>query len=519
MERSIGSKVFRGTVIIILVSILAKFASFISEAILAAYLGTSATSDAYYMISSVHQVVYPMLSIGVWKVFLPLYKKHITLGQQEQAKALANRCITFFTLISVAVVVLLVIFAGPVVSVIAPGFEGETRALCVTLVRIASPMFILIVASAVYAAMLQCHNKFLGSQIREVVSHIPTILAAVLLYHRFGIRIMAAALVVGGGVRLLIELPFVNWGYRYRPDCHFKNPEFKQMLLRLPAALLMEGAVKLNTLVDKAMASTLPEGTISGMNYGHKLMNVFSGLLSTAVTTALYPQMVELITLKKREELSRVVVKIINIFCLLMVPVTAASILFRTELVSVVYQRGSFNAESVSMTAGVFAFYMLGIWVIACNSVLNNVFYGNGDTRTPMFISLAALVINVGLNLLLIRFMGMNGLALATSVTSVITFLVRLFTVRKYMDLYLGSILATAWKAVLASAVACILPWLLLRYLSFNKYLTLLIAAVLGTLLYYLCIRLLRVKELSELKQLLKKKLRGRRKASPGGPD
>lgn len=510
MERSIGSKVFRGTVIILLVSILAKLTAFIAEAILAAYLGTNASSDAYHMISSVNQVIYPMLSIGIWKVFLPLYKKHITLGQMEEANALANRSVTFFTLISVAVVLFIEIFANLVVSVIAPGFQGETKTLCVTLVRIASPMFIFIIASAVYAAMLQCHNRFLGSQIREVASHFPTILAAVLLYHRFGIKVMAAALVVGGCLRLLIELPFVNWDYRYRPDHHFRSPEFKLMLHRLPAALLMEGAVKLNTLIDKAMASTLPSGTISSMNYGHKLVNVFSGLLSTSVSTALYPQMVELIALQKREELSRVVEKILNIFCLLILPVTVASVLFRTEIVSVVYERGNFNADSVAMTAGVFAFYMLGICFTASSAVLNNIFYGNGDTKTPMFISIGALIVNVAINLALIGPMGMNGLALATSVTSAITYTVRMIVVRKYITLQQKRMILTALKAFAASAVACVVPWLLVRQLSWNKYWSLLLAALLGMLLYYLCIRLLRVRELHELKTLLKKKLKRR---------
>ena len=507
-DKGVGGKILKGTIVIVLVGILAKCTSFISEAILAAYLGTNATSDAYYMISGVHQVVYPMLGIGVWKVFLPLYKKHITLGQIEEARALANRAITFFTLISAAVVLLIVIFAGPVVSVVAPGFQGETKELCITLVRIASPMFIFIIASAVYAAMLQCHNKFLGSQIREVASHIPTILAAVLLYHRFGIKIMAAALVVGGGVRLLIELPFVSWGYHYRPDHHFRTPEFSQMLRKLPAALLMEGAVKLNTLIDKAMGSTLPAGTISGMNYGQKLVNVFSGLLSTAVSTALYPQMVELIALQKREELSRVVAKILNIFCLLMLPVTFACVLFRTELVSAVYQRGNFTADSVAMTAGVFAFYILAIYFTAGSSVLNNLFYGNGDTRTPMFISIGALVFNVGLNLALIGPMGVNGLALATSLTSIVSYFVRLLVVRKYLDLPWKPMCAAALKALAASALSCFGPWLLLRQFALNKYWTLLIAALLGVGLYLLCLYLLRVKELGEILTLLRKKLK-----------
>ncbi|MBQ3424571.1 MAG: hypothetical protein IJH38_05180, partial [Clostridia bacterium] len=179
-EASLGKKIFRGTIIIVAVSIAAKLASFLTEAVLAYYLGTSAAGDAYYMISSLHHVVYPMMSVGIWKVFLPAYKKRMAQGDMDGAAAIANKVLTFFTLLSVVIVLGIILFGSGIVSLIAPGFEGDTRALCIRLIRLSAPMYIFIVASAVYASMLQCHNRFLGSQIREVASHVPTILAALL---------------------------------------------------------------------------------------------------------------------------------------------------------------------------------------------------------------------------------------------------------------------------------------------------------------------------------------------------
>lgn len=508
MGNSIGKKVFRGTVVIVLVGILAKITSFIAEAVLAAYLGTTYQSDAYYMVNSIELVIYPMISVGIWKVFLPIYKEKITHGLQEEAAALTNKVITFFSIISFLAVGLLILFAGPVVSVIAPGFEGETKELCIKLVRISAPMYFFIIAAAIYASILQANNKFLGSQIREVASHIPTILAAIFFYKRFGIEAMAIALMVGGAVRLLIELPFVNWGYRFRPDFKFKSKEFGLMLKRLPSALISEGVVQLNALIDKQMASTLPEGTISALNYGHKLMNVFSGLLSTAIATALYPQMIELIALKKEEELSRLIVKIIDIFCLLMVPVTLACVLFRAELVAAVFQRGSFNETSTALTSGVFALYSVGIFFVACNKVITNLFYGYGNTRTPMFISIANLVINVALNFGLIYIWGVNGLALATSLSAIITFFIRVKAAEKYVKLDNKKMIVTAAKVLAASAVACFVPRIFFWLFPINKYAVLAISLLVGSALYIVGIKLLKVKEIHDLIGLVKKKLK-----------
>ena len=513
-NKSIQNRIFKGTITIVFVGILAKFASFIAEAVMAAYLGTTSQSDAYYMIASVHAVVYPMMSVGIWKVFLPLYKRHIATGDTKTANALTDKTLSFFFVVSIVVVFLLIAFSPAVVSVVAPGFREETRALCIKLVRLSAPQYIFILASAVYASMLQCQNKFLGSQIREVVSHIPTIVAAVFFYRSFGIEAMAIALVVAGVLRLLIELPFVDWGYRYKPDFDFRGNEFALMLKRLPSALVSAGVAQINTLIDKAMASTLPTGTVSALNYGHKLTNVFSGLLSSAIATAMYPQMIEMISLNKKDELSRLVTKIISLFCVLMVPITVACGLFRTELVSAVFQRGAFDASSTILTANVFALYCLSLFSVACNTVISNIFYGYGNTRTPMYIGLANLGINVALNLIFIRIWGVNGLALATSLSSFITFFIRLGASERYISLDRKVLVTVSVKVLLASAAACFTPRVIFWLHPANRYLTLVVSAAVGVGLYVGALKLLKVAEINDLVILLNQRMKSRQDSS-----
>lgn len=506
MNTSIEKKVFRGTITIVMIGILAKITSFIAEAVLAAYLGTTYQSDAYYMVSSIQMVIYPMLSVGIWKVFLPLYKEKLAQRKEEEAASLTNKVITFFSIASFLAVGLLVFFADPVVSLVAPGFEGETRELCIKLVRISSPMYFFIVSAAIYASILQANNKFLGSQIREVASHIPVIIAAVFFYKNFGIEAMAVALVIGGIVRLIVELPFVDWGYKYKADFKFKSHEFGLVLKRLPSALISEGVTQLNALIDKAMASTLPTGTVSAMNYGNKLMNVFSGLLSSAIATALYPQMIELIALKKRDDLSKLIVRIINIFCILMVPITVACVLFRVELVAIVFQRGQFSFESTLQTSSVFALYCLGLFFIASNTIITNMFYGYGNTKIPMFISMANLVVNVVMNIFFIQLWGANGLAFSTSLAAGITFFVRIKAAEKYVKLDNKKMFVTAVKVSFASIVAIMIPRIMFWVYPINRFVILFVSAIMAVILYLIGLEVLKVNELNDLVELYKKK-------------
>ncbi|MBR0156367.1 MAG: murein biosynthesis integral membrane protein MurJ [Clostridia bacterium] len=511
MDGSIKKKVFNGAVIIAVVSIIAKLTTFAQEAVLAAYIGTTFKSDAYHMVSSIQMVIYPMVSVGIWKVFLPLYKEKVTHNRIDEANRFANKVITFYSIIAIALVALIMIFTGAVVSLVAPGFEGETRELTIELVRISAPMYITVIGSAVYAAMLQCHNRFFGAQIREVVSHIPTLVAAIFFYRRWGIQALAYALIIGGFLRLVIELFFVNWGYRYKPDFRFKDDDMGKMMKRLPYVLIIESVTKINSLIDKAMASGLPEGTISCLSYASKLTHVFSGLLSTAISTALYPQMIELIALKKQKELSNLVVKTVDIFAVMMIPLTTACILFRTEVVSAAFGRGAFSAESVALTAGIFAVYCVAFFSSATNGVLNNIFYGHGNTKVPMILTIIGVVANVGLNLVFIRLWGAIGLAVTTSSLSIVMLFVRFRLTRKYVSLNLKRVLTVTAKVLLISLISCGIPRLLFSFVHLNKYLTLVISAVMAVPLYYLGCRLLKITELDDIIQLFFAKFKRRK--------
>lgn len=498
-DQSLEKKIFHGTLVIIIVGVVAKFASFISEAILAAYLGTTYQSDAYYMVSSIQQVIYPMLSVGIWKVFLPIYREKLVKNENSTADAIANKATTLFTIVSIATTLIIFIFSDVVVGLIAPGFTGRTKELCAELVRISSPMYIFIMAAAIYSAMLQCHNKFLGSQIREVVSHIPTILVAIFCYHAWGIQALAVALVMGGICRLLIELPFVDWGYKYRPDFGFCDSELKVMFKRLPSALISEGVHQFNTLIDKTMASSLPSGAVSALNYGNKLCNVFSGLLSSAIATALYPQMVGIIALDGKQELSKLMTKIISIFAVIMIPITVACVLFSESLVSVVFERGAFNSDSVFMTSSVFTCYCVGLFFAACNTVLINVFYGYGDTKTPLYISIADLIANVVGNIAFISILGVKGLALSTSISAIITLLVIMAYIKKYVRLEIKRILETFFKVIAASMIACGIPAIICSFIDINVCFELSIAAIMGIAIYFIMIKVLGIIEINEI--------------------
>ena len=339
------------------------------------------------------------------------------------------------------------------------------------------------------------------------MTHIPVILAALLFYRKYGVYALAVGLIIGGIVRLIVQLPFVDWGYKFRFDLRFQDHDLRLLFRRLPSALISEGINQFNTLIDKIMASSLEIGAVSSLNYATKLSNVFSGLFSISISTALYPQVVEFAALKKREELSVLITKIIKLFAFVMLPVTIACVLFSSTLVSIVFERGAFDEKSVSMTSGAFACYCLGLFFVACNTVLSNIFYGHGDTKTPMYTSIINLVVNVIGNLIFISLWGINGLALSTSTSAMISFAFRMIFVRKYINISFKDISWSLIKIIIISIVSCIIPKLLMLKLSVNIYLEACLSALIGICFFIVLARLLNLNELKDLVSLIRKKI------------
>jgi putative peptidoglycan lipid II flippase len=483
----------RSVGVIMAASILAKFGAFFTEAILAAHLGTSIQADAYYIIAGIQQVFYPMLSVGIWKVFLPEYIRQVTNYGYEPAGILANKVLLLFTLASIIMMLLIMSFSGLVVSLVAPGFTGEVKVLSEQLVRISAPQYVFIIISSVFAALLQSHGKFFGSQIREFASHIPTIIIAVFFFKTFGVYGLAAGLVLGSAFRLIIQLPFIDWGYKFKFDTDFKDPNIIVMLKRLPSVLITAGVSQLNSLVDKIMASGLPTGTVSSLSYGSRLLNVFSGLLTTAVSTALYPLMSRLAAEKNYEKLRAVLIQAIYLVSIFIIPVSFACVLFSNSIVSVVFQRGAFDAESASKTAAIFSAYAVGMLFMGLKDIFGNVFYSFGDTKTAMRISIVTIALNIVLNLILVKVMGVAGLALATSAAALVNAALLFYKLRMHIPVKFSDISLELMKIILISVNACIVAfigvWLLEIKIEIAKLAT---AAFIGIALYIIELKLVK---------------------------
>ena len=502
------NKIVKNVSIILTCSIIAKILSYIWEAILAYYLGASDQADTIYMMTSVSTILYPILDLGIWKVFLPTYKKKLVEKDENKAERIANTAETLFFMMSIALVLFLIICARPLVTIMAPGFDAEKKALTIKYLRISAPTYLLMASASVVGAMLQSREKFLGSQIREIGTHSSKIIYIFICYRFMGVYAAVTAMIVGSVFRLLIQLPFIDWKWRLKPSFSFKEKEIASMIRGLPSVAITAAIGHINGMVDKIIASGAGSGSVACLNYGHKLMNVFSGMISTAIGTAVYPTMIQYIAEEKTDKLKELLANVINALGFIIIPISCFCVLFSEELVTVAFQRGAFDTTATIVTASVFVGYCLGMLFFGISTTVTNVFYGFGDTKITMYISMIGITINVVLDLLLIRFWGVTGLAFATSIAAIIGLCIRFVFLRKYIKMGYKPFLTEYIKILMLAAVACGIPYVIfVKLMRMNVYLSLFISALICGGLYFGMALLFKVKTFGFVWLLIGKRL------------
>lgn len=508
------NKVVKNVSIILICSIVAKVLSYAWEAILAYYLGASDQADAIYMTTSIFGILYPILDLGIWKVFLPTYKTKLVEKDDNKAEQIANTAVTLFFMLSLALVLFLIVCARPLVAIMAPGFDTEKKAITIEYLRISAPTYLLMATTSVVGAMLQSREKFFGSQIREIGTHVSKIIYIFICYRFIGIYAAVTAMIVGSIFRLLIQLPFINWKWNFKPNYHFKDKDIVPMIKGLPSVAVTAAISHINGFVDKIIASGAASGSVACLNYGHKLMNVFSGMISTAIGTAVYPTMIQYIAEEKTDRLKELLANVINALGFIIIPISCFCMLFSEELVTVAFQRGAFDAAATTVTAGVFMGYCLGMLFLGLSTSVTNVFYGYGDTKITMYISLIGITINICFDLLFIRFWGVTGLAFATSFAAIIGLGIRFVFLRKYIKIGYKPILVEYIKILLLAAVSCGIPFVIFSLLTkMGVYLSLILSAITCGGLYFGMALLFRVKTLGFVRSLISNRLGREKKA------
>ena len=439
---------------VMLFTALSKVVGFGREMLISYHFGIGMEADAFFMAMAITGVMVSILAAGFKPVMIPILTE---LGTAEEENRYINRLTKLLFIGSIIGVILLYFLAPLLIRIFARGFGDEAYELTVRLVRAGLPAVIAIIFNDLFNGYLQSREKFIFPAIVGIPFNIPYFIFLLLMTDRYGILGLMIAGVAGNALQCVLTLLYSRkQGWRYRTESSIKDPvmdpKIRKTFLLVGPVIMGTMVRNVNVIVDRALASGLVTGSVSALNYAEKIKSMVYGVFILTVATVLYPILAREGNIDEPQSFIRVLRKGVNVMVWLTLPISVGTILFAEPIVRVFFQRGEFDAWSTGMTSFALSFYAVGFVGIGIREILIRGFYSLSDTKTPMKNGMIIVVMNIALNLVLVRYLDHGGLALATGIASTLGGLLLLHSLRRKIGQLGGRRMAASF---LRSALGC----------------------------------------------------------------
>jgi putative peptidoglycan lipid II flippase len=443
-------------------TLLSRLTGLARDIMLAAILGAGPVADAFYVAWRLPNSFRAIFAEGAFNTaFIPAYAHVHGKGGEVSARLFANR---IFTLLFAAQVVLLVaalLFMPQAISLLAPGFssEPEQRHLAIELTRITFPYLLLITLVTLYGGMLNVMHRFASAAAASIFLNISMIatLALVVFFPTAGHAAAWGVLISGFLQYSLLAGDLARHGGLPRFAPLRLDEDVRAFFRAIGPATIGSMGTQVAVFADTIIATFLPVGALSALNYAERLYQLPIGVIGIAIGTVLLPEMSRRLTAGDIDGAAASQRRAFEFTLLATVPFVAAFLSVPDVIMRAMFVRGAFTVADASAASVTLAAYAVGLipFVLIRSAVAT--FYARKDTATPVRASLTGLTVNVLLKIALMGALAQVGLALATAVGAWINLLLVLgFAVRAgYLDLdraLMGSLVKFAVSGVVLAA-------------------------------------------------------------------
>ncbi len=432
-------QIARAASIVMVAFALSRVLGLVRDVVIAGKFGTGMEMDAYRVAFRVPDLIFQLIAGGALaSAFIPTFTGYLARGQRAGAWRLASAIINLLLVVLTLTAVLAVLTAPWLVEyIIAPGFDAETTALTVDLMRVMLISTVIFGVSGVVMGALNAHQHFVLPAIAPMMYNLAIIGGALLLTSALGVMGLAVGVVVGAALHLLVQVPgLMHFGARYTPGLTVRDPGVREVGRLMGPRALALAVVQINFLVSTNLASRMEEGAVSALSFAWLLMLLPVGVLAQAVATAAFPTFSAQVARGERTAMRSSLAATLRAVFVLSFPATVGLVVLHEPLVELLFERGAFDQTSTELVSWALLFFALGLAAHAGLEIVNRAFFAMHDTKTPLLVSGGAMLLKVGLSLALpflfvaLGWMAHGGLALAISLATILEVVVLLWIIR-----------------------------------------------------------------------------------------
>ena len=526
-----GNQAVKTVSFMMLITLFGKILGLVREQFLAANYATGMEAAAFLTASRIPRTFFDVIfASAISASFIPVFVEYLQKYGKEEAYRLANRFITIISTVTAVITVACMILAKPLAGLVAPGFDAQTMALCVELLRMLFPTMLFTAVAFSFVGILQSLDEFNIPAALSVASNGILIVYYILFNDRFGVYGLTIAFLIGWLMQAMIQIPALyKKGYHYKPDFHFKDEGLKKIGKLMIPVMVSTWIQPINFLVNTRFASQLSnngvtngELGVSALEYANNLYTIIVGVFVLAIANMVFPKFSRMTDDKK--EFGLAVRGTLKAMIFLLIPMTVGLMSLAEPVVALIYQRGEFGMLATELTSAALFFFALGMVGYGVQNILSRAFYAIQDGKTPFYSGLVSIIINAALCWLLLKPMGIGGLALAAAVSSTAAAAVLMVpAVKQYPDILDKSLIGQIGKMILAAVGMLVLVFgcrMLLTPLAgrlLGQIILLCVCGGVGVVSYMVFAKILRIEESDFVFDIVKKILgRGKGAAADG---
>lgn len=413
-------------------SLMSKVLGLVRDMVIAGQFGTTLPTDCYQIAFRMPNMLFAIVSGALATVIVPVFVEYAGKGRKEEAWKIFNTIMVVIALFYMTASLIGILGAPLLVKLMAPGFQGEAWVLAVDLARVMLPMMLFTGLASLFNHLLNANNIFGLPAFSSSVNNILIIFFALTLGAFYSIQGLALGTLLAAAGMALVQLPALSkTGFRLHLSLDLKNPGVRKIYyLALPSVLGIV-VTQANVYINGVLASWLPVGSISALSFADRLNQFPLGLFGMALGTAVFPTLSARAAAGDQAGFSEIMANSLKAMAFITVPASVGLMVLSNPIVTLVYERGAFDQRSTEITSLAVLFYAVGLLGQAGWYLLQRGFYSIQDTRTPVKIAVAALLINLIMSLLLIKPLQLGGLALASSLGNLVNMILLVVLLEK----------------------------------------------------------------------------------------
>lgn len=476
MDKSIHSpspedgKILRAAGTMAGLTVVSRILGLVRDMAIAYVFGTGPAADAFFVAFRIPNVLRRLFAEGALTIsFVPVFTDRLHKDGRAEARKIFSITFTLLAVTLFAVSVIGSSFSPLMIRAVAPGFSSDPARfdLAVLLNRVMFPFILLVCLAALSNGALNSFGYFFPTGAAPVLLNLCMILSALYLSPVFspGVLGLALGVMLGGLAQLIIQFPFLG-KEKFFPsvETNFSHPAVRQVLGLMVPAAIGASVYQIDVFITLILSSYLPRGSVSYLWYADRFFEFPLGLFAVSVATAVLPSLSKKAAAGDTEGFLHALSYSLRVTFFICIPAMIGLILLREPLVRIVFERGTFTRESSVLTAQALFCYALGLPVVAGARVFVQAYYAMKDTRSPVGFAVISFLVDILFAVWLMGPLKHAGLALATSISTAVNFLLlALYFPRKVRGFPVTGLVLSLMKTSAAAAVMGLIVFLIFR--------------------------------------------------------